>query len=515
MDLRSMLLFAAERNPDKTALVDGAERLTYREWAERVWSLADALAMRGVGRGDRVAIGMRNTIDHCTAYFALMSLGAVAVSFNFRFKPAGLVYMFDDSEVKAALVDDPALKAGLERIHEPARRLLWVVSRGEAGGAPRLGDLVREGRPQPTSANVSPDDLSAILYTSGTTGQPKGVPLTHRMAYSRFLSYLLSAGLRFGAGTRTLGAAPLYHTVGLHFVFCLSVFLNGAYYPVSELDGFGLMSLIEHEKINFLFGSPTLFHVLAGVPGHEKFDLSHVTDVSYGSAPMPPSLLRTLGTMFPRASICEVYGTTEIAVPFVTYDAPSAPTGALRVTADHRVRVVSPGGDPDAALPPHEEGELIVDITNEGAFTSYWNKPEKSAERIRERWYYTGDAFSHDGRGNFFINGRIDDMFISGGENIQPVEIEQVLSAHPGIADLAIIGTPHARWGEAVTALVVKRDPGLTEEDIDNHCLQSDLPDFKRPRRVIFVDAIERNPSGKLVRAELRQRYAQEVQPAT
>jgi 2-furoate---CoA ligase len=506
MELRSMLAFAAERAPESPAVVDTGARLTYAELAERSLAVAAGLERSGVRHGDRVCVGMRNTADHVVTFLALQALGAVHVPFNFRFKAASVAAVVEDCDARAAIVDDAALADAVRRDSAAASGIPWIVAGPSEG--PTLDELAADGAGRSPSTTVAADDLSVILYTSGTTGRPKGVPLTQHNAIGRVLSYLPSVNLPFDPGPQTLGAAPLYHTVGLHYVLCVSLYLGGAYHPARDASGPALLGLVEERGLSFLFGSPTLFHAMLLASQAASYDTSAVTHVSFGSAPMPPSQLRALAELFPHAQISEVYGTTEISVPFVTRDALAVDTGALRVTVDHRVRVIQPGGSPSDVQPPGLEGELIVDVVNDGCFAGYWNQPEKTAERVRDGWYYTGDAFRADDRGNYSIAGRLDDMFISGGENIQPAEIEQILSAHPSIVDIAVIGTPDERWGQVVTALVVCPDADLTEEQIEEYCRASPLADFKRPRRVVFVDAIERNPSGKVVRSVLRDRYA-------
>lgn len=508
MDMRTILSFAVERNPHSTALVDGTERLSYRSLYERAVALADGLHARGVRHGDRVAIGMGNSFDSATTFLATQMMGAVAVPFNFRNKAEGIARILTDCSARAVVIDDTVDVDGLRRLTDEVE--LWVGAGNEPRLATRLDDLVRDGRPV-VHGKIRPDELSTLLYTSGTTGAPKGVPITHRNTYARMISYIATAGPAFDSGMRSMGAAPLYHTVGLHWVFCLTMFLNGTYYPVAALAGEAVLELVRRERLTFLFGSPTLFHILLKEPPSAARVCDSVTDIAFGSAPMAAALLERMVGYFPRAVINEVYGTTEISIPFVTRGAVSAKPGALRPTADHRIRVVETDGDADDQVPIGEVGELIVDMNNAACFAGYWNAPDKTAARVHDGWYRTGDMFYRDEEGNYFMTGRLDDMFISGGENVQPAEVEAVVREHPGVADVAVVGTPDPQWGQVVTAFIVREDPMLSPSELDAHCRRSALADFKRPRRVIFLDEIPRNPSGKIVRKEVQDLYRPEL----
>jgi 2-furoate---CoA ligase len=506
VDLATMLLNAADRYPDAMALVDGGRSCTYQQWATRVLGLADGLARLGVSKGDRVSIGMQNSADHATAFFAAQTMGAVAVPFNFRMKPDGIAHVLQDSGATVLITDAsvPPEAAAQVSAGSGAR---WIDASGAGGGSLRLEDVVASGEARPGD-RIDPDDLSAILYTSGTTGRPKGVPLTHRNAYERVVSYVASAGPAFGSGVRSLGAAPLYHTVGQHWVLCLTVYLNGCYHPLSDLAQRAMSECISRNELTLLFGSPTLYHKL--LDGDAGRTYPSVTDVAFGSAPMDAGLLEEMTAAFPNASINEVFGTTEISIPFVTKDVTGRPLGALRMTADHRVRIVDPDADDDRPVADGVVGELLVDMRNEASFRGYWGAPDKTARSVRDGWYHTGDAFERDAEGNYYIRGRLDDMFISGGENIMPLEVEQVLLGHPSVLDAAVIGTPDPRWGNVVTAYLEVGEP-MTPEQVDAYCRNSPLDDFKRPRRIIFLDAIPRNPSGKIVRSELRALYQERV----
>jgi 2-furoate---CoA ligase len=504
MDMRMMLLQAAERNPETVAISEGPRGLTYRDWTRRVIALADSLHRHGIRHADRVAIGMRNSTDHATAYFATQMLGAVAVPFNFRFKPEGIAYILLNSGARAVMVDDNLSTEKIRSFPEMPADMLWIRSSGElAEYELSMESLIGSGGEEIHNA-VKPDDLSTIIYTSGTTGRPKGVPMSHRMSYSRLVTYIMTVGPTFDSGARTLGAAPLYHTVGMHWVFLQTVFVNGTYFPLGRVDE-QTLALIRDERLTFLFGSPTLFRQLLN-SAPDGAPIETVTEIAYGSAPAEPELLQEIFTRFPNATISEVYGTTELSIPFVTRSMVGRTPGTLRPTGDFRVRIVKPGGGPDETVSSGNVGELLVEMSNPGIFTSYWGADGKSrtAEKVEDGWFHTGDAFWRDEQGSYYFTGRLDDMFISGGENIQPAEVESILCGHPGIRDVAILGTPDPKWGQVVTAFIALADPDLTDVAIDEYCRRSPLDDFKRPRKFIFLDDIPRNPSGKIVRPELR-----------
>ena len=508
MDLASMLMHGADRYPHALALVEGEASFTYEEWATRVLRLADGLRRMGMSRGDRIGIGMQNGADQATVFFATQVLGAVAVPFNFRMKPDGIANVLTDSGATLLISDSSLSPDAATRVCAQAGTR-WIDA-SASGRELQLEDVIASGEAR-QGEPVEPEDLSAILYTSGTTGRPKGVPLTHRNAYERVVSYVSSAGPTFGSGVRTMGAAPAYHTVGLHWVLCLTVYLNGTYYPLSNLSQAAMRECISGHELTFLFGSPTLFHKL--LDGDAGRGYPSVTDVGFGSAPMDAGLLRAMAAAFPNASINEVFGTTEISIPFVTKDVSRWPLGALRITADHRVRIVEPGSEDDDPVPDGVVGELLVDARNEASFRGYWQAPEKTAHSVRNGWYHTGDAFERDAQGNYYIHGRLDDMFISGGENIMPLEVEQVLLSHPAVLDAAVVGTPDPRWGNVVTAFL-QVGQSLTAQEVDEYCRNSSLEDFKRPRRIVFLEAIPRNPSGKIVRSELRALYRETLAAA-
>lgn len=507
MHLRELLLLAADRFPDREAIVDGNRRVTYQQWRDDVVRLVSAFRQQGITPGDRVAIGMRNSLDHVTVFFALQALGAGAVPFNIRLKPESVQHIVNDSGAIAIVIDDSVDATLLGRSEEFPESLTWIDARASSDSAEGLlclQDLIAQGDASDALPDVAEDDLSVIIYTSGTTGLPKGVPITHRQAYERLVTYLLSVGPTFDSGARTLGAAPLYHTVGMHWIFLQTIFVNGTYVTVPKVDS-STIDLIRDEKLTYLFGSPTLFKLLLEEGAEEP--VASVQNIAYGSAPAEPELLEAMRQAFPNSLITEVYGTTELSIPFVTPSMDGKKPGTLRRTGDGRIRIVQPEGTVDQEVSPGELGELVVHMANPGVFSGYWGPDgeEKLKKSVEGEWFRTGDGFRFDADGNYFFDGRLDDMFVSGGENIQPAEIENVINGIDGILDCAVIGTPDPKWSHVITALVVRSSESVTETEIQEHCVTGALENYKRPRLVYFVDAIPRNPSGKIVRAEARK----------
>jgi 2-furoate---CoA ligase len=503
MDLKQVVERVVERSPSTLALCEGESRLTYGDWLGDLYALASSLRTLDVGHGDRIAIAMRNSIEHATVSVATLFAGAAGVPFNFRAKPVTIRQILADSDARMLVFDDASLKDQLGEVDG----LRWVYAGAEeVAGCVRLADLVASGERDDPGLRVSSADLCHILYTSGTTGEPKGVPHTHGHVWERMQGWLMHFGPPVNGQVRTLGMSPLYHIAGLHCVYWLTVLLMGGYFPVREYRPDAVLDLIEREELTYLVGSPTVFDGLLTVAEHGERVFPSVSHVVFASAPRPPRLIERLQRAFPTATIAEAYGTGE-GVMFGSVDAVRKP-GAFQTVGDMRARVIRPHGSPEEELPFGEEGELIVELSSGRMVDGYWRRPELTADRFRHGWSYTGDAFVRDEDGHFFISGRLDDMFISGGENIQPTEIELVLARHPGVADVAVIGTPDPRWGELCTAFVVRADESLSAEDLDAFCRDSDdLADYKRPRRVFFVDEIARNPTGKILRKELRALY--------
>ena len=297
-----------------------------------------------------------------------------------------------------------------------------------------------------------------MLYTSGTTGRPKGVPRTHAAERAGALAHV--AQNRYGYGERTLGVMPLYHTMGVRSLLSTAL-VSGAYVCQPRFDAAGALDLIARHRITNLFLVPTLYHDLLADPGFEAADVSSVRKLGFAGAPMTDGLLRRLAAAFRPELFVNHYGSSEIYTFTVCPDAPAKPGSAGKAGINQRIRVVRIGaGDPEDTMPANEEGEIVASLESDESFSGYWRRPDADAKALRAGWYFTGDVGCFDGDGDLFVTGRVDDMMISGGENVMPVEIESVLSLHPAVAEVAVAGLPDERLGQKVTAFVTRRGAG-------------------------------------------------------
>ena len=339
-----------------------------------------------------------------------------------------------------------------------------------------------------------------MLYTSGTTGRGKGVPRTHRAERAAALAHIAQNCYR--AGERTLGVMPLYHTMGVRSLLAMAP-VGGAFVCQHRFDAAGALRLIEAERLTALYLVPTLYYDLLESPGFAGADVSSVRKLGFAGAPMAEGLLRRVESAFRPELFVNHYGSSEIYTFTIDQNAAAKPGSAGKAGINQRIRVVEIGADdPDQTVAAGVEGEVIASLESEEAFAGYWQRPDADARALKRGWYFTGDVGYCDGDGDLFVTGRVDDMVITGGENVLPAEIESVLSVHPAVAEAAVAGLADERWGQKVTAFVVRNRP-VDAETLDAHCRASALADFKRPRAYVFVRAIPKSPVGKVLRRKL------------
>jgi 2-furoate---CoA ligase len=474
MNLALSLLYAAERTPEAEAVVDGRVRLTYAQLLARARRVAGGLAESGVERGDRVTAVVKPSREAVELYWACQWLGAVFVPLSHRVSRTELDYCVADAASRAHFTleaDSSSLPAGEEH---------------------------------PGALDLDEREPSLMLYTSGTTGQPKGVPRSHRADRAGGLSQVVQHGYRHG--DRTLGVMPLYHTMGIHSLLAMH-HVAGCYVCQPDWDAEVALGLIQDERLTSLYLAPTLFHDLVHHPRLADFDLSSVEAVAYAGAAMTSALVEKCAEAFEPRIFVNHYGSTEIYTFTVHRDQRAKPGCAGRAALNAGVRLVRP--DPDARpgdlVAAGEEGQIVCHLDSDEAFAGYWNRPDADEKAFREGWYFTGDLGRLDPEGDLWIVGRVDDMIISGGEHVYPLEVEDTLAGHPGVREVAVVGASDDRWGQRVVAYVV-REEDVTAGELDAHCLASEtLARFKRPREYRFVDELPKSPSGKLLRRLLRE----------
>jgi len=510
LTLVELLERAALRRPDADAIVDGARRLTYAELATRAEALAAGFHALGVRRGDRVLIVLRNRLEHVLAYWALQTIGGVPTPVNFRLAAGELRYVLQDSGARVALCE-PATAGALGEAAAESAVPIVAVGGAAPPGAIAFAELAGRSASPPAVA-VDERDLSLLLYTSGTTGRPKGVPRTHRNHAAGAVAHVVQCGYTWGE--RTLGVMPLYHTMGIHALTSMAA-VNGCFVCQPEWSAAEALRLIDAERLTALYLIPTLYWDLVHAPGFDPARTRSVTKLAYAGAPMLAPLTEACVRAFQPFVFVNHYGSTEIYTFTIRADVGAKPGCAGRAGLHSAIRVVAASTDrrvgPDETVKAGEKGEIIASLASDEAFAGYWQRPDADARALRDGWYFTGDMGWIDADGELYVAGRVDDMIISGGENIHPVEVEEVLARHPDVADVAVVGEPDARWGERVAAFVVPRRAGLTAEAVDGYCRDArDLASFKRPRRIVFVREIPKTASGKILRRLLRDgQYAE------
>jgi HIP---CoA ligase len=511
----AMVRDAARRFGDAEAVVDGDRRVTFDDLVAAVAGAARALIASGVERGDRVAVWAPNSLEWIVAALGVTTAGGVLVPVNTRFRGAEAAYILDRSRARALFTvrgfldtDYPALLAD-SGVELPALELTILLSGDPDGTSMGWDELVARGGAVPDAildervTSIGPDDPSDVVFTSGTTGNPKGVVMTHGQTLRAYLDWCDFADLR--EGDRYLIANPFFHIFG-YKAGCLASLLRGAtILPVPVFDAGAVLELVEREHVSVLPGPPTIYHSLLDHPDRTRRDISSLRVAVTGAADIPVELIRRVRAELPFERILTGYGLTEAGT--VTGSKPDDDFEHIAKTvgvpwSGFEVRTVNEsGGD----APVGEPGEVIV--RGETVMRGYLDDPDATAAAIdAEGWLHTGDLGTFDADGYLRIVGRIKDMFIVGGFNAYPAEIENLLVRHPRIAQAAVIGVPDARLGEVAKAFVVL-DPGPPIEPTELiEWARGEMANFKVPRAVELLDALPVNATGKVVKDELRAR---------
>ena len=484
----------ARKTPHRTALVHGDTEHTYAQLCERTTRLAHALRARGIRRGDRIAYLGPNHPSYLETLFAAGTLGAVFVPLNTRLAGPEIAYQLADSGAKA-LVYAPThagLVAGLPGSTD-VRMYVEVGAEYEE----QLASAPTERIDEPVTA----DDTCIIMYTSGTTGRPKGAMLTHGNLTWNAINVLVDTDLI--ADERALVSAPLFHTAGLNMLTLPVLLKGGTCVLVEAFDPAATFDLIERHRITFMFGVPAMFDQVARQPRWAEADLSSLRILTCGGSPVPTPLIAAYQER--GLTFLQGYGMTEAAPGTLFLDAEHAVSKAGSAGVPHffsDVRVVRPDLSPVAV---DETGEVVV--RGPHVMPGYWGLPEETAASFADGWFRSGDAARIDEDGYVHIVDRIKDMIISGGENIYPAEIEDLLLAHPDIVECAVIGVPDDKWGEVPRAVVVPREGASLDADEVLASLAGRLAKYKIPKSVVLADELPRTASGKLLKSRVRKRY--------
>ena len=504
LDLGRTLLQSVERSPKSIALVDGETRLSYAAWAQHVGAVQRGLADAGLQRGDHLLVVLRNRWEMATLHWACQFAGIVMTPLNWRAKSDEIDYCMLDSGARA-VVYDPVADAAMAG-SEVSTQVIRIGIGGVQGATLRFEDwLSTPAEPVP---QAEAQDLSLMLYTSGTTGKPKGVPRRHYAERIAALAHV--AQNLYASGECTLGVMPLYHTMGVRSLLAMSL-IDGNFICIPRFDAKAALTAIQTERVTHLYLVPTLYHDLLNHPDFVHTDISTVRKLGFAGAPMNDALLQRLDSAFRPELFVNHYGSSEIYTFAINQAAVAKPGSAGRAGINTRLRVVRlDSTDPDRLAATWEEGQIIADLRSDEAFEGYHKRPDADAKSLHGGWYFTSDTGYVDADGDLFVTGRVDDLIISGGENISPVDIESVLSLHPSVDEVAVAGLHDERWGQKVVAFVKAREP-VDAASLDAHCRVSELVNFKRPRDYVFVREIPKSPVGKVLRRKL---IAGEYEPA-
>lgn len=497
----STLRASARRVPDAEALVFADRRYTYAELDAEVDQVAAALAGLGLAKGERFALMAPNSDRFVIAFYAALRLGAVFVPVNPASAPPELEYLLGDSGA-AFLVFDPAVAVTVGKAEGAGmlRNVRHVLSLGPDHTHQDLLSLAKTVDASPVEDVVSESDDALILYTSGTTGKPKGALFDHHRALWVTVNFIATCGMRLG--DRILHIAPLYHAADLVGLLISGTFLGAGHVVLQGFEPVAVLDALEKEQITAFFGVPTMFQFLLRVPGVADRDLSAWRIGIFGAAPMPASVVEQLVEVFPAVEFMQVCGQTEAGPGgiYVTSDEVRARPDAngRRALPLTEMRLVDPD-DRDVAT--GAVGELV--LRGETVMKGYWNKPAETAETLRGGWLHTGDLARADGDGYVVLVDRLKDLIITGGRNVYSVEVEVALAGHPGVADCAVIARPHPEYGESIIAVVTPREGvTLTLEDVCGFCTDK-IASYKIPHDLIIA-AIPRSASGKILKHELR-----------
>ena len=495
--------------PNQTATVCHGRRHSYREFVSRIARLAAGLKKLGLKEGDRVAILSLNSDRYAEAIYATFWAGGVINPVNIRWSPAEIIYSLDDCESTFLVVDD-TFSPMINPLKEGSKSLSTIIYSGDKetpDGTHNFEDLVRDNEEMEDTLR-SKDDLAAVMYTGGTTGKPKGVMLSHMNLFSNGLGSQAVANMP--TRSVTLHAAPTFHVAGTGLILqAVARHSTNVILPMFEPKA--VLEAIQNEGVIETFLVPTMLRMVLAHPEFGNYDLSGLQHMMYGASPMDSTLLNKARQAMPSAGFLQAYGMTELSptVTILTKDWHSDEgfesgkmMSAGRPLPMVEIRIVD--GE-DNTVPNGTRGEIVA--RGPVVMQGYWNKPEQTAQALRNGWMHTGDAGYMDDDGFVYVVDRIKDMIVTGGENVYSAEVEEALLQMPQVAQCAVIGVPDEDWGERVHATVVVNDDAeLTLDEVMAHC-KTLIANYKIPRSVEIRDELPLSPAGKLLKYKLREEH--------
>jgi long-chain acyl-CoA synthetase len=503
-NLRQMFSESVAAHEKNLYLIEGDHRFTYGDTAELAAGMAELLRKEaGVGKGDHVGLLMENTVRFVIVFWAIQELGAVAVVFNTRLAPSELKRQLLFSDLKA-LLSTPTLSSRVQEAPSHGRPFRHIILREDW-----KSDLPQARRSAP-AVEVDEDETALILFTSGTIGVPKGVMITHRnLITSAFKVGFVSSQVKdlHEIGPLTcLIAAPLFHVLAIQEQLIPAVFLGQACILMPVFEPKAFLELFRVNRVTNLVGTPTMYWLLLNKTPLREAKPDSVRSIGYGGAPMPPDLLMDIRRTFPGVLCMNGYGLTEASVISLLHDryCESHPTSVGQPHLCSEVKIEDPLTGKE--LGPDAVGELAV----RGALVSkgYYKSPEETTSFYRKGWFYTGDMAYRDADGFIYVVGRTREMINRGGENVYPVEVENVLHLHPKILDVSVFGLPDPVMGSIVACAIVSRPDTeqITAEEVQAFC-RDQLASYKVPQRIFFVPDLPRNPGGKVIKGKLIEQF--------
>ena len=511
MPVGDMIRRSSDKFPEKTALIFKDKRITYEALNHRVNALANRLLDMGGKKGDRVAVILHNCPEYIEAYFACAKSGLVFVPINNLLKQGELTQIIQYIKPRFLLVDTDFEELILKTTQGMAF-VEFKISLEAAQNPPFISyeEILSKGSSEEPGAKISNDDVMSIFLTSGTTGLPKGAMRTHHHNFQNALVCALE--MKLGTNDRTILLFPLYHVTfedhTRHFLMGNTVYIR----PEGAFDPREVLGILEREKITTCQFVPTMVSAMLQEKSIETYDLQHLRLIPYAASPMPVELLKQAMKRF-QCGFIQFYGQTETG-PLTTVLPPEAHVlegnraqldrlaSAGRAALNYEVRIVDEGGKD---IPVGEVGEIAV--RSEAMTIGYWHLPEQTAESVRDGWRLTGDFGKFDSEKYVYIVDRKNDMIISGGKNIYPREVEEVIYSHAAVLDVAVLGVPDDYWGESVKAIVVlKNGMTATEDEVIGICRER-LASYKKPKSVEFRAELPRSPTGKILKRKIREEY--------